>query len=225
MFARDELLAERAAVFSQPASPHSRHLAETFIKTFENAGGKLVAHTKLDETPVDLPATLEWLKQQKADLIYIPVEAETALNLVQAAQGIGWAPQFISSDGLLSHFLLTKEEHVSLIDGIMGTDVYSSEMLLTDAGKKAIVAYNSLFENKGTTFAALGIEGMALLQKVMNTCPDPADSQCLMDTLQSGITFEGFMTPITITPDGKAVRPVYINGIQGDKLTFIAKVN
>ncbi len=66
---------------------------------------------------------------------------------------------------------------------------------------------------------------MALLQKVMNTCPDPADSQCLMDTLQSGITFEGFMTPITITPDGKAVRPVYINGIQGDKLTFIAKVN
>lgn len=225
MFARDELLAERAAVFSQPASPHSRHLAETFIKTFKDTGGKLVAHTKLDETPVDLSATLEWLKQQKTDILYIPVETKTVINLEQTAESIGWAPQSIGSDGLLSHFLLTQKEHINLIDGIMATDVYSTEMLVTETGKKAIAAYDSLFKETGTTFAALGIEGMTLLTKAMNTCSEPADSQCLVDTLQSGITFEGFMTSITITTDGKAVRPVYINGIQGHRLTFIAKVN
>lgn len=225
MFARDELLAERAAVFSQPASPHSKHLADTFMRTFENAGGQIVAHTKLGDTPIDLPATLEWLKQQKTDIMYLPVQTEALLNLAQTAQGIDWGAQSIGSDGLLSHFLLTQKEHINLIDGIMATDVYSSEMLVTATGKKAIATYNSLFDDIGTTFAALGAEGMILLEKVINTCPEPADSQCLLDTLHSGITFEGFMSTITITADGKAVRPVYINAIQDGKLTFIAKVN
>ncbi|WP_319549230.1 ABC transporter substrate-binding protein [Desulfogranum marinum] len=225
MFARDELLAERAAVFSQPASPHSKHLADTFIRTFENAGGKLIAHTKLGDTPVDLPATLEWLSQQKADIIYLPVQTEVLLNLAKTAQQIDWAVQAIGSDGLLSHFLLTQKEHIDLIDGIMATDVYSSEILVTETGKKAIATYDSLFDDAGTTFAALGIEGMTLLGKAMNTCPELADSQCLLDTLHSGITFEGMMTTITITSDGKAVRPVYINGIQDGRLIFIAKVN
>lgn len=225
MFARDELLTERAAVFSHPTSPHSKHLAETFIKTFEDAGGKLVAHTKFTDTPVDLPATLEWLKQQKTDIIYLPVQAEALLNLAQAAQKIGWAAQSIGSDGLLSHFLLTQKEDINLIDGIMATNVYSSEILVTETGKKAIAAYESLFDDEGTTFAALGIEGMILLEKTMNTCPEPINAQCLVDTLQSGITFQGLMTDITITPEGKAVRPVYINGIRGGRLIFIAKVN
>lgn len=225
MFARDELLTERAAVFSQPASPHSTHLADTFIRTFKNTGGKLVAHTKLGDTPVDLPATLEWLKQQETDIIYWPVQSEALLTLAQTAQGIGWAAHSIGSDGLLSHFILSQKEHIDLIDGIMATDVYSSEIMVTETGKKAIATYNSLFDDEGTTFAALGIEGMTLLEKAMNTCPELTDSQCLQDTLRSGITFEGIMSTITITSDGKAVRPVYINGIQGGRLVFIAKVN
>jgi branched-chain amino acid transport system substrate-binding protein len=71
---------------------------------------------------------------------------------------------------------------------------------------------------------ALGVEGYAILLDAMNRCSDPADRQCLNNQIRSTTNLIGLTGKITITSNGKAQRPFYINSIKGGLARFIVKV-
>ena len=96
--------------------------------------------------------------------------------------------------------------------------------LLTPFGKKVRDTYESRGLGRGATYSALGAEGYAILLDAMNRCSYPADRECLNNQIRSTANFIGLMGKITITPNGKAQRPFFINSIQGGLSRFIVKV-
>jgi len=123
-------------------------------------------------------------------------------------------------DGLLSTVLAKYKEKSRLLDGLLATDLYSYESSLTSYGKRV----TSLYKGKPTTYTALGVEGYAFLVDAMNRCNTPGDRSCINNMIRSTHDFKGIMGKISIGPNGKASRPLYINAIHGGKMKYIVKV-
>jgi len=52
----------------------------------------------------------------------------------------------------------------------------------------------------------------------------PDDRSCINNMIRSTLDFEGIMGKISIGPNGKAARPLFINAIYGGKMKYIVKV-
>lgn len=225
LYARDELLIDRVAVFSYPDEPHSNHLAKQFIRTFESVGGIITGHIQLGKTNGNEKATLTRLQNFNTELLYAPIRAVDILRYGELIRAMGWSPLSIGSDGLLSEMLLNHSESLRKINGLTALEVLSTDLPLTTYGKKVVKKYSNLFDEVGTTMAVLGVEGMAILLQAFNRCDNPFDSSCVNTKIRSTHRFQGIMGRITIGADGKAVRPVFINAIKGDHLVFKVKVH
>jgi len=70
----------------------------------------------------------------------------------------------------------------------------------------------------------MGIEGYALLINAMNRCGDAGDRACINRQIRSTRNFMGVLGKISIGPDGKADRPLYVNAIHGGNMKYIVKV-
>ena len=111
---------------------------------------------------------------------------------------------------------------------MLAIDFFSHKAGFTRFGEKARDAYRKTPEGKKrtlpTTYSTLGVEGYALLLGAMNRCFDPADRECINGKIRSTDNFQGIMGNITIGPDGRAERPLYINTIKDGRSEFIVKV-
>lgn len=224
LYARDELLIDRAAVFSYPDEPHSSFLASQFIRTFESVGGVITGHIQLNRSKWDEEATIKRLKGANTELAYAPIRAADMLEYSKFCIALGWKPVTIGSDGLLSEVMLKHADSLSEFSGLTAPEVLSTNQPFTTYGKKVVKKYEKLFEGVGTTLAVLGVEGMAVLLQALDRCDNPLDPSCVNTKIRSTRRFQGIMGRITIGADGKAVRPVIINAIKGDHLVFKVKV-
>lgn len=82
-------------------------------------------------------------------------------------------------------------------------------MPLTPFGKRVADTCREEYKGTGTIYAALGVEGYAILLNAMNRCSDPADRECINRQIRSTINFTGLVGNITIGPNGKAQRPAH----------------
>ena len=220
LYVRDELLIDRVAVFVNPESPYSRHLGDEFARKFESIGGRITDTIILSEGAKNYEGILKRVRAKNPEMIYIPLKAKEVIGIIKEAKKMGWAPRMMGSDGLLSTVLAKYKKEVSLLDGLLATDFYGSDAFLTPYGKRA----KSQFKGGETTYAALGLEGYALLADAMNRCSDPGDRACINSRIRSTPDFTGVMGKISIGSDGKATRALFINAIHGGHMKYIVKV-
>ena len=116
--------------------------------------------------------------------------------------------------------LAKHEEEVDLVEDMLATEFFAYRVPFTPFGQKARDKYKSTL----TTYWGLGVEGYAILLNALNRCSDPEDRECLNNQIRSTTNFIGIMSKITITPNGKAQRPLFINSIQDGQSKFIVKV-
>lgn len=220
LYVRDELMIDRVAVFVNPDSPYSSHLAAQFARKFESLGGQIADTVTLSEGEEDYEGILKSIRAKNPELIYIPLRAKEVIGIIKEAKKMDWVPRMMGSDGLLSTVLAKYKKEVRLLDGLLATDFYGSEAFLTSYGKRA----KSQFEGRGTSFTILGFEGYPLIADAMNRCSDPGDRACINTRIRSTYDFTGVMGKISIGSDGKATRALFINAIHGGKMKYIVKV-
>ncbi|MEA3411668.1 MAG: ABC transporter substrate-binding protein [Pseudomonadota bacterium] len=223
LFVRDELLIDRAAVFVDPASATSRSLAKRFATKFASVGGEIVEMVSISRDPRDYDAVLERLSKMGVELLYVPIDAVDVVHIAESADRLGWRPEMIGSDGLVAR-ATTQFEDTSVLDGTYSTDFFSSDLSWTDFGEMMEASFRSLYDTRGNTYVALGAEGYGLIRHAMNRCEDPNDRACVNGMLRSTRNFEGFAGYISITPDGKPQRPVFVNAIDDGRMRFVTKV-
>ncbi len=224
MFARDELFIKRVAVISDPDDIHSTILAETFIDKFEAANGVVLRHITLDDAEIDLQASMQELKREDAELLYAPVKAQRLLELARVLQGLPWKPDVITSDGLLSEIFLKHKEDVSLVDGMMVTDMHSTQLTLTEYGEAVMEAFNAQNKGQGSALTILACEGTSMLLDALNECDSDYGPRIVQQELRGITRFSGFYGSLTIDSDGKVRRPVYVSVIRGEELELLVKV-
>jgi branched-chain amino acid transport system substrate-binding protein len=228
LFVRDELLVDKVAVFVNSNSVYSRDLASQFEKKFESIGGEITDRIVLAEGGAELHPQIKMVQDHSPELLYLPIKAGDVLRVIREAQELHWKPQMMGSDGLLSAIIKQHKKELHLFEGMLAIDFFSHRAGLTPFGKKARDAYKHTPKGKegaaSTTYSTLGVEGYVLLLGALNRCSDPADRECINAKIRSTINFQGIMGNITIRPDGKAERPLYINTIEDGRAEFIVKV-
>ena len=224
LFVRDELLLDRVAVFKNQDSFYSSSLAAEFIRKFRSIEGQIIDVISIASEPVDYDAILKHLREQKVQLLYLPVTVENVIAISKAAKNMGWYPKAMGGDGLLDNVIARHPKEVVHLDGLLAIDLYSDTIKTTSYGKKAGKVFRSLYGTLNSFYPASGFEGISILMDAMNRCYDPADSECINTMLHDTVDFKGLMGNITIQPDGKALRPLIVNRIRGRQLEFVVKV-
>lgn len=224
LFARDELLVRRAAVFVDNTNPHSKSLAEIFTKKFIETGGEVIVTFPIDSEMEHLDDTIKYMKGKEIELLYMPINAQDFIQVSKALQKVGWNPVRMGSDGLLSDVFARHHKDLQLLEGMVGIDFYAANVPMTDNGKLFLNAYTKLFNSQGLTYTVAGLEGYAIMFNAINRCNDYSNQDEINEKLRETVDFEGFICKITIDKNGKAQRPLFVNTIQDGKLKFLVKV-
>jgi branched-chain amino acid transport system substrate-binding protein len=224
LFIKDDLLIDTVAVFSNPDSSYSSYLAAQFMRKFKFLGGRITETVSITQETDDYTNILESIRNKKTELLYLPIRSKDVIQIVKALKKMGWKPEMMGSDGLLATVLTQHKKESGLLEGILATDLYSSLMPLTSFGKEATKSFQSLFDGRPTTYAALGAEGYALLLNAMNRCNTPGNRACINRMIHNTSDFTGVMGKIWIKSNGKAVRPLVVNTIKHGRLEFVVKV-
>ncbi|WP_136809016.1 ABC transporter substrate-binding protein [Desulfosediminicola flagellatus] len=223
LYVIDELLIDEVGVFKDSTNPHSKFLADEFERKYRAAGGRVTVIT-LNEKEDDYSAIAERLQRNGVEFLYLPLDAEQIISIEQAAQEIDWHPQRMVTDNLLSRMIVQFSDKLTYVQGVLATDIYSSNLPMTDYGKRVKEIFESSFDVPGTTFAGLGCEGTSLVMTAMERCEDSASRSCINTMLRSSIPLTGLFGRIRINPDGRAERPVFINIIEGTDMHSVVKI-
>ena len=224
LFVRDELLIKRAAVIVDPDDPHSQRLQAAFEKKFTATGGVLTGSHAVTETGAVL---LQHLQAQETELLYLPLSAQSLLQVHATLVEMDWSPEIMTVDGLLASVLGQFPGQAGDIDGIYATDLFSESgdfVRHKRLGRAAEASFDKLFDGEANTFTALGVEGYAIVVHAMNQCLPVPDRQCINTAIRSTDNFEGIMSKISIDKDGRATRPVYVNTVKNGLLESVVKV-
>jgi branched-chain amino acid transport system substrate-binding protein len=220
LFVRDDLMVDKVAVFKNPNSAYSSHLASEFERKFKSIGGEITDTVVLTEETGDLSEAIKSVNANTPELLYLTIIPKNVIRIIREVRKLGWNPQIMGSDGLISTMLSQHTEEVDLVDGMLATDFFAHGMPLTPFGKKA----RDNFKGEPTVFAGLGIEAYAILLNAMDRCSDPENRECINTQIRSTINFTGILGNITIGSNGKTQRPLIINSIKGGRSKFIVKV-
>ena len=224
LFVYDELLIDKAAVLANPNSYYSSSLGDEFVKQFMRIGGDITDIKSVTEENNDFRAILKKIREHKPELIYLPVDARYAIPIMKAMRGMGWYPECMAGEGLISEIVSQYEDDIHLFDGTLAVGFFSNSIPLTPRGKKAIRTFRKLFSQRGNSFVALGVEGMDILRNAMNRCDKPQDKICVNEKLRSTKNFEGLMGKISIQLNGKASRPLIVNRFKNGKIYGVVRV-
>jgi ABC-type branched-subunit amino acid transport system substrate-binding protein len=223
LYVRDELLMESVVVFRQVDDPHSVFLADKFALKFKESGGDVLV-IDIVGTQVDFTEIFNQVEPRYQNFFYSPVDANHVLQIEKTARELDLKPQMMVSDGVAGNVLLQFEEDVKLLNGMMAVDVFSTNAKKTDFGRLMAESFKQNFREPGTTFAALGCEGISYLAAVMQKCGDPTDKICISKTIRSYGIFVGFSGAFHVRMNGKVERPVYINLVENAKLRSLVKI-
>lgn len=224
LYARDELLIGKVAVFVNNENPHSKSLADIFKKKFTEVEGEVVVTFPVDTEMATLKDSLEFLKKNDVEMLYMPIHAGRFIEVSKALNKMGWHPIRMGSDGLLSDVFDKYKHDSGLMEGVLGVDFYSSNAPYTEKGKLLQRVYRHLYPEKGSTYVVAGTEGYQILFAGMSQCRDFTDRIEVNREIRQITDLKGVMGRISITSKGKAQRPLYVNTIEHGKLKFLVKV-
>jgi branched-chain amino acid transport system substrate-binding protein len=224
VFVGDELRVERVAVVSDPENTYSRYLAEQFTSKFEAEGGELTRQIHLTGSAADDSGELAGARGDHTELIYMTVGAEQLLAIGKVLEAMDWKPRLMGPDGSLSSLQSRFPGQLYLFEGMLATDVYSPSMPLSQVGKEHRVLPAGVLRQLDT-FSVLGIEALAVLKSAMIRCDQRAtDRACLGAAIRDTRDLPGILGRITITQDGRAIRPLVINTIKKGNIVYRVRV-
>ena len=225
LFVRDELFIKRVAVFNNPDSAYSSYLAKEFVSRYKSVGGQVTDVISLAAgAPNNYADIVAKIQKKGPVLLYLPVSTNAVLGLARAARNLDWPVKMLATDGMLATVIEKHKGDLGLINGMLATDLYSSNMELTTYGKKLFKSAEESAVNI-TTHLLTGMEGYGFLLNAINQCEAPFSGRCINDNIQSSSAFTGITGKITIDDSGRADRTLFVNTIKGGEMKMVVKVN
>jgi branched-chain amino acid transport system substrate-binding protein len=178
-FARDTMKAHKAAVLYDVASDYNKGIAEFFRKTFEEAGGQVVAFESYTTNDKDFSAQLTKIRSASPEVIFLPNYYNEVPLQVQQAHRLGIRAPFVGSDSWGSQDLV--KLCGSDCEGYYFSTHYSAESA-APAAKKFIAAYTAAYGKAPDDVAALTYDSFGLLRQALAASAKP-DRQTVRDAL------------------------------------------
>lgn len=218
-FARNHLNAQTAAVLYDVASEAPNGQATLFRKTFEEAGGKIVAFETFTTGDRGFSAQLTKIKAANPDVIFLPTYYSDVPLIAQQARRLGITAPFIGSDAWSSPEIvkLGKEE----IEGSYFCNHYSTEIATPEA-KKFMEDYRAKYGQDPDDVAALTYDAVGLLVEAIQSA-GRLDREAIRDALARIPQYEGVTGRMQFQPgSGDPIKSAVILQIKDGKFDWVA---
>jgi branched-chain amino acid transport system substrate-binding protein len=219
-FAASDLNAKTAAILYDNGNDYSKGLADFFKKSFEEAGGKIVASETYTTNDQDFNAQLTKMKSSNPDVLLLPDYYQTVGLIAKQAKSIGLKTTFLGGDGWDSADLF--KVGGDAVNGAYFSDHYSPDDTTPDV-VQFISDYKAKYNSVPDAMAALNYDaGKVLVQAIQSAGKTDPDS--IKDALQkyNGTVVSG---KVTFDKDRNAVKSAVIIKADAGKLNFVKKVN
>lgn len=208
---------EKAAVMVDQNSDYSRGLSRSFTRAVEELGGRVVANEGYRQKDTEFGPQLNKIKQQGAELIFVPGYPPEVPLIVKQAKVVGFAGKLCGADGWDNQAVLTGSgENLA---GCFITGMFSAEdeRPLVQTFLKAATA--KLGARPGT-FQAQGYDTASMVIAALATGATP---EAIKDGLLAIKDLEAVTGSITVTPDGDAIKSAVILEIEREGERYVPK--
>lgn len=219
-YAVDNLHAKTAALMIEKSSDYSVGLADSFQKTFEAKGGKIVDTESFTNQDTDFSSVLTKIKGSKPDVIFLPSYYNSVGLIVTQARQQGITVPFLGGDGWESPKLI--ELGGKNLEGCAFSTHFNVN---AKEGKVAdfVKAYKAKTGNLPDGLGALGYDDVMLLADAINRA-GKLNRWAIRDAIASTKGFEGVTGTITINKDRNPDKPATIMEIKGGQLEFVTEM-
>jgi len=210
-FALNNLSAKKAVIIKDNSSDYGKGLAENFKKTFEAAGGTIVAEEGYVAKDKDFNAILTKIKGKEFDVIFLPGYYQEAGLIIKQARGLGINAPVLGADGFDSPVLLELAGAKTLND-VYFSNHYSS-LDQDPLVKNFIAAYKAKYGKDPDAFNALGYDlGKYIADAIKRA--GSSDPVKIKDALASTKGFVGVTGTFDMGADHNPIKSAVVIGLK-----------
>lgn len=220
-FASQNLSAKKAVIIQDKSSDYAEGLAKNFIKTFEAAGGTIVAQEGYVSKDKDFNSILTSIKGKDFDVIFLPGYYQEAGLVIKQARGLGIDAPVLGADGFDSPVLL-ELAGASALNNVYFSNHYSSldqDPMVQDF----IKAYKEKYKEEPNAFNALGYDlGKYIADAIQRA--GSTDPTAIKDALASTENFAGVTGSFSMGKDHNPIKSIVVIGLKDGVQSTSVKV-
>ena len=214
-FAFDSLKARRAATIAMNGEWNLR-VAKDFADAFRKHGGTVVFQESINHEQADFKTLLLKVKQQKADVLYAPIDSSIGAFFKQVSQVLPGIA-VIQSD-IFNKEIITEFQPV--LQGVYQSQtVDPSGDAAIELAKRYVKKYGSSPEQ--LLFTAWGYDGLKLLAHAAEN--EGLNSESIKTGLYEVDGYAGASGEITVSPEGSSRQGVSMFQVKGNDLKLVEK--
>ncbi|UWG97044.1 ABC transporter substrate-binding protein [Dehalobacter sp. DCM] len=194
-FAADTLKVSRAAVIVDKGMLYSNTIAASFIRTFENSGGKIVSTKQYNSIDTDFRLILSQINSTGADLIFIPGNYNQAGEIIKQARQMKIDVVFLGGDGWGTGPIAEVAGKEALNKAYYLDQVAMNDPALADFA----AAYKAEYGEDAPMFAALAYDAANMLITAIEKTGS-TDTDKVREALENMTDFQGITGNITVDP-------------------------
>ena len=221
-FALNNLSKKKAVVIMDNSSDYGKGLAENFIKTFEAAGGTIVAKEAYVAKDTDFNAIITKIKGADFDIVFIPGYYNEAGLIIKQARAQGITAPILGADGFDSPILLELAGAAALND-VYFSNHYSSldqDPLVV----KFIQDFKAKYNKEPNAFHALGYDLAKFVADGISRA-EKVDGESIKTALAATTNFVGVTGSFSVDENHNPVKAIVVIGLKDGAQATSVKVS
>ncbi|MBN7772723.1 ABC transporter substrate-binding protein [Clostridium aminobutyricum] len=221
-FASNNLEAKKAVIIQDKSSDYAEGLAKNFVKTFEAAGGTIVAKVGYVTKDKDFNSILTSIKGKDFDVIFLPGYYQEAGLVIKQARELGIDAPILGADGFDSPVLL-ELAGTSALNNVYFSNHYSS-LDQDPMVQNFIKAYKEKYGEEPNAFNALGYDlGKYIADSIQRA--GSTDPTAIKEALASTENFAGVTGSFSMGKDHNPIKSIVVIGLKDGVQSTSVKVD
>lgn len=224
-FARVNLKASKAVIFSDGGQLYSKTLAEAFRENFVRAGGEIVYEEKIASSSPSFKEQLDKASTLKSDIVFLPVYEQTAARFINEAVVRGMSGvSFLGGDGwgasrTFQDIVFRKNAPVQAY----WVSHYSGDFA---DGSLAATAkeYSASSKQELNASAAIGYDTMIVAGRAFAQAGSAPTQTSIKEALHKMPPYSGLTGTIQYGQGQDPQKSVFIRKVDHDKMGFVAEM-
>jgi len=221
-FALKNLSKKKAVVIMDSSSDYGKGLSENFTKTFEAAGGTIVAKEAYVAKDTDFNAILTKIKGKDFDVIFIPGYYTEAGLIIKQARAQGINVPVLGADGFDSPTLL-KLAGADALNNVYFSNHYSS-LDKDPVVQKFITDFKTKYNKEPDAFNALGYD-LAKFAADGISRADKVSGESIKNALAGTTNFVGVTGSFSVDKNHNPVKSIVVIGLKNGVQDSSVKVS
>lgn len=220
-FAREDLGAKTAAVFTDLGQEYCVGIARCFRQAFTQLGGKVVLKVFYNSGDEDFAPQLAAVKKANPDLIYLPGHFREDAFIARQARAMGLTQPILSGDAAQSDELIILGGPA--VEGLCLTAHFHHQAADTPNGKRFVAAFRRIFREDPGSVSALTYDAYNVILDAIARAGSTRP-QAIAMALEQTRDFPGATGVITLLRHD-AIKPVVILQIKNGKFNYLTTVH